>query len=313
MSVTTDLLRFEGVAKRYGAVQALAGIDLAVRRAEVVGLVGESGCGKSTLGKAAVQLLPLDAGRVTLDGQDLAAPLPRQDRLARRARIQMVFQDPMASLNPRATVGRTLEQPLAVHGRGTAAERREAVAAMLARVGLRPDMAQRYPDHFSGGQRQRIGIARALMLRPDLVICDEAVSALDVSVRAQVLNLLMDLRAEMGAAYLFISHDLSVVRHIADRVAVMYLGRIVETGTRDELWREPLHPYTRALIAAVPSSVPGTARRPPALAGDPPDAANPPTGCAFHPRCPYATARCREEAPVLRPMATERTVACHQA
>ncbi|PUA20059.1 ABC transporter ATP-binding protein [Glaciimonas sp. PCH181] len=314
--MTQPLLHLQGVSKKFTTgrqvVHALDSVDLQVARAETLGLVGESGCGKSTLGKAAMQLLPISAGAIAFDGVDLNTVSPN-DRLQQRARMQMVFQDPVASLNPRSTVGRILEEPLIVHRRGNASERKELVASTMARVGLRPEMAQRYPDEFSGGQRQRIGIARALMLRPELIICDEAVSALDVSIRAQVLNLLLDLREEFGVSYLFISHDLSVVKHLADRVAVMYLGSVVEQADRQSLWQEPLHPYTRALLAAVPSTNPRLAhkRKHVVLQGDLPSPLHPPGGCKFHPRCPYATDRCKTEAPVLRPISATRLVACH--
>lgn len=314
--MTQPLLHLQGVSKKFmtgrQVVHALDNVDLQVGRAETLGLVGESGCGKSTLGKAAMQLMPISAGTIAFDGVDLNAVEPN-DRLQQRARMQMVFQDPVASLNPRSTVGRLLEEPLIVHRRGNASERKDLVASAMARVGLRPEMALRYPDEFSGGQRQRIGIARALMLRPELIICDEAVSALDVSIRAQVLNLLLDLREEFGVSYLFISHDLSVVKHLADRVAVMYLGSVVEQADRQSLWQEPLHPYTRALLAAVPSTNPRLAhkRKHVVLQGDLPSPLHPPTGCRFHPRCPYATDRCKTEAPVLRPISATRLVACH--
>jgi len=316
--VSTPLLELRNVVKRFGqgagVVQALDRVSLQVARGETLGLVGESGCGKSTVAKVAMRLLEVDEGQVVLDGADLTRA--RQAELKPyRARLQMVFQDPHSSLNPRASVGRLLEEPLIVHRRGNARERREQVQAMMARVGLRPEMAERYPHEFSGGQRQRIGIARALMLRPDLVICDEAVSALDVSIRAQVINLLLDLREEFQVSYLFISHDLSIVRHVADRVAVMYLGQVVELAPRDSLWREPLHPYTRALIAAIPSTQP-RGEQPPAralLSGDLPSPLAPPAGCRFHTRCPQAQPRCSREAPEFSELAPSHWVACHFA
>jgi peptide/nickel transport system ATP-binding protein len=314
---TAPLLQLSGAVKRFatpgGTVHALDEVSLWVQRGETLGLVGESGCGKSTVAKAVMRLIALDAGSISFDGADLGAA--RGAALAQqRARLQMVFQDPFASLNPRVTVGRILEEPLIVHRRGTPAERREQVLAMLQRVGLRPEMARRYPHEFSGGQRQRIGIARALMLRPELIILDEAVSALDVSIRAQIVNLLLDLREELGVSYLFISHDLSLVRHVADRIAVMYLGRVVEQGPRDALWAAPRHPYTRALMAAVPSITPKPAGAPTSralLQGELPSAIDPPSGCRFHPRCAMATELCRAEAPVLREAAREHVVACH--
>ena len=271
--MTQHLLRVDDLTKHFqtpsGTVHALDGVTLEVAPGETLGLVGESGCGKSTLGKTLVRLYEPDSGHVELMGTDISHLGPAAMRPLRR-QMQMIFQDPFASLNPRATVARILEEPMMVHRTLGRAERKERVAALMQRVGLRPEQGARLPHEFSGGQRQRIGIARALALSPKLVICDEPVSALDVSVRAQVLNLLADLRDEMGLAYLFISHDLSVVRHIADRIAVMYLGRIVEVGPAYEVWSIPLHPYTQAMLSAVPTTkaramapaaVPGPASR----------------------------------------------------
>ncbi|GAB7544133.1 ABC transporter ATP-binding protein [Cupriavidus sp. CuC1] len=315
--MTAPLLELNGVVKHFGTaagtVRALDGVSLSVKAGETLGLVGESGCGKSTVARVAMRLLGSDAGRIVFDGQDVThAEGAALHGL--RARLQMVFQDPYASLNPRVTVGRALEEPLIVHRRAGKAERREQVAWALSRVGLRADMASRFPHEFSGGQRQRIGIARALMLRPELIVCDEAVSALDVSVRAQVLNLLLDVQREFGVSYLFISHDLSVVRHVSDRVAVMYLGQVVEMAGRDALWRAPLHPYTRALISAIPRARPSEARRQRVLLkGDLPGPLDPPSGCRFHTRCPQAAARCAQEVPVLREGAPMHFVACHFA
>jgi peptide/nickel transport system ATP-binding protein len=259
-TVVRPLLDLRGIGKRYTlaggrTVQALADVSLHVNRHETLGLVGESGCGKSTLARIAMRLVPASDGQVVFDGDDITTR-PRRALAAQRARMQMVFQDPFASLNPRLTIGRALEEPLIVQGHRTpfsTAERRARVMAMLARVGLRADVIDRHPHEFSGGQRQRIAIARALMLEPELLVCDEAVSALDVSVRAQVLNLLLELRDSLGLAMLFISHDLAVVRHMADRVAVMQHGRVVELADRETLWRAPQHPYTQALMAATPS------------------------------------------------------------
>jgi peptide/nickel transport system ATP-binding protein len=302
------------VASR-GSVQALDDVRLQLHPGETLGLVGESGCGKSTLARAVMGLRALSQGRVCFDGADIAT-LTGPQYLAWRSRMQMVFQDPFASLNPRQRIGRSLAQPLQLHRRGSAAERLQAVRNALAGVGLSPDMAERFPHEFSGGQRQRVAIARALMLSPDLLVCDEAVSALDVSVRAQVLNLLLDLRAQRGLAMLFISHDLSVVRHVADRVAVMYLGRVVEEGPSTALWKQPRHPYTRALLAAVPAAVPRPKAVASRLVGDLPSPLAIPAGCPFHPRCPQAAARCHTERPPLRPLEAGSAelghrVACH--
>ena len=310
----THLLRVDDLTKHFhtpaGAVHALDGVTLEVAAGETLGLVGESGCGKSTLGKTLVRLYEPDGGHVELLGVDISHLGAARLRPLRRE-MQMIFQDPFASLNPRSTVARILEEPMLVHRTGNRAERRARVAGLLQRVGLRPEHGTRLPHEFSGGQRQRIGIARALALSPKLVICDEPVSALDVSVRAQVLNLLAELRDEMGLAYLFISHDRSVVRHVADRIAVMYLGQIVETGPAAAVWSEPLHPYTQALLSAVPSTR-GTHRRTRLpLAGDLPSPLDPPSGCRFRTRCPQATAVCAAEAPPMRRFAPGHLAACH--
>jgi peptide/nickel transport system ATP-binding protein len=295
---------------RRGIVRAVDGVSLAVEKGETVGLVGESGCGKSTLAKAILGLVPVTTGSVKLDGEDLAGIGDAAMRPFRR-RMQMIFQDPFGSLNPRHLVRDILGAPLSVHGIGSgAADRRARVAEVLSAVGLPPDAANRYPHEFSGGQRQRIGIARALVLRPDLVICDEPVSALDLSIQAQILNLMVRLKEEFGLSYLFVSHDLSVVRYFTDRVVVMYLGRIVESAPVDGLFEKPLHPYTRALIDAVPD--PSRRRSVAVLQGDLPSPVDAPKGCAFHPRCPLATDRCRAERPALRPLGGH-TVACHHA
>jgi peptide/nickel transport system ATP-binding protein len=275
-----------------------------------VGLVGESGCGKSSLAKVLMRLVDPSAGRVVFDGTDVGA-LKGAGLKAYRRQAQIVFQDPFASLNPRQTVGEILTGPLEVHGIGARAERQAAAGAALERVGLPRAALTRYPHEFSGGQRQRLGIARALILSPRLVICDEPVSALDLSIQAQILNLLSRMKAELGLSYLFISHDLSVVRYFADRVLVMYLGRIVETGSWQSIFSRPLHPYTRALMEAVPA--PGRRRHAAPLSGDLPSARNVPTGCRFHPRCPRATPVCTEADPVLRPAGAGQSVACHHA
>ena len=297
---------------RKGTVYAVDGVSFAIGKQETLGLVGESGCGKSTLGKAIVGLNPITDGQVLLDGRNITG-LSRKEMRPLRPRVQMIFQDPFASLNPRLTVGRILEEPLKVHRRGNRAERRERVAELMRTVGLQPDAARRHPHEFSGGQRQRIGIARALALNPGLIICDEAVSALDVSIQAQVVNLLRDLQKAYGLSYFFISHDLSVVRHIADRVMVMYLGQVVEIADRRTLWQRPLHPYTRALISAAPRPSPKLARdrQRELIEGEIPSPSNPPSGCRFRTRCPYAVERCAQEVPLLRATGEGHMAACH--
>ncbi len=290
-------------------LKAVDGVRLDVKPGECLGLVGESGCGKSTLALAIMGLVPPTHGRISLAGREISD----RDRMERARQVQMVFQDPYASLNPRQTVRRTLADPLYLHGVTNRTERDHRVMDMLAKVGLRPDHADRYPHEFSGGQRQRIGIARALVLRPKLVICDEPVSALDVSIRAQIINLLLELKDEMGLAYILISHDLGVVEHVSDRVAVMYLGRIVEQGSWQEIFEDPRHPYTRALIAAIPDPFHrADARIARAKAhGEIASALNPPPGCHFNPRCPMRAERCVAEAPALEAVAGGHLAACH--
>jgi oligopeptide/dipeptide ABC transporter ATP-binding protein len=298
---------------RREVVQAVSGVSLAIGRKETLGLVGESGCGKTTLARAVLRLVEKTSGAVRFDGQDLFALAPAELRRMRR-RLQIVFQDPYASLNPRLTIGRAIREGLTIHklAEGAAADRR--VRELLDEVGLSADAADNYPHEFSGGQRQRAGIARALAVEPELLVCDEPVSALDVSVQAQVLNLLMDLQARRGLSYLFISHDLAVVRHVAPRVAVMYLGRIVEEGPAEELYARPRHPYTQALLSAVPVPDPLTKRPRIVLPGDPPSPVNPPPGCPFHPRCqhPAKDQTCRDVRPELEERAPGLRVACHK-
>ncbi len=315
MSDSGPLLSLRDVHVRFstaaGVVRAVSGVSLDLAVGETLGLVGESGCGKSTLGKAIMRLVPVAAGEIRVEGTDIA-PLEKAELNAMRRKVQMIFQDPYGSLNPRSTVGRSIAQPMVVAG-WTADAIAERVETLLGWVGLPSDARQRFPHEFSGGQRQRIGIARALALSPKLIICDEPVSALDVSVRAQVINLLEDLKSKFGVSYLFISHDLSVVEHIADRVAVMYLGTLVEVGGRDQIWRTPQHPYTKALIEAAPVANPKLARtrKRTVLQGELPSPIDPPPGCPFHSRCPLAEARCKTEKPALRKTASGALAACH--
>ena len=287
--------------------KAVDGVSFTVRRGETFGVVGESGCGKSTTGKAIVRLLKPTEGHILLEGKEIS-DIPRKE-LAKH--IQIIFQDPYSSLDPRMTVGRCIEEPLKVQGVGTAAERRSKVLELMKEVGLREEQYTRFPHEFSGGQRQRIGVARAIALNPDLVICDEPVSALDVSIQAQILNLMQDLQKKYGLTYIFISHNLSVVKHLCDRIAVMYLGHIVELADRDTLFANPAHPYTKALLAAIPVPDPDVQSMSGELTGDVPSPLNPPKGCCFHTRCPYATERCRTEAPQLHNVAPGHSVACH--
>ena len=303
----------EGVFQRARKVcRAVDGVSFTLRAGETIGLVGESGCGKSTLGKSIVRLNRPTAGTIRFDGVDLA-PLSTKQLKAHRRNLQMIFQDPVESLNARHMVGEIISEPFLIHGIGDASWRRRKVLELLDKVGLPAGAAERYPFEFSGGQRQRIGIARAIALEPRLIICDEPVSALDVSIQSQVLNLLLDLQREMGLSYLFIAHNLAVVKHVSDRVAIMYLGRIVEFADADDVYRDPRHPYTRALISAIPEPNPQRVRERIVLSGDVPSPINPPSGCPFHTRCPHATERCRAEQPALRevPGRSGHTVACH--
>jgi oligopeptide transport system ATP-binding protein len=297
--------------RHVGTVKAVDGINLTVRRGEVLGLVGESGCGKSTLARTILQLVPTTGGTVVLNGRNLATDSARE-LLAARRDLQMVFQDPYASLNPRMTVFATLAEPLAVHKVCPPSEIPARVAALMSTVGLAPRFMQKYPHEFSGGQRQRIAIARALALEPKVIVADEPVSALDVSIQAQILNLLAQLTKKMNLTLIFIAHDLSVVKHISDRVAVMYLGKIVELGLAADVIDHPRHPYTRALVSAIPTPNPDIerTRQRIVLAGDPPSPINPPAGCAFHPRCAYAQAQCKLAAPPLVADGPSREVAC---
>ncbi len=319
--MSQPLLEATGVAKHFPVrdgvlrvrlLRAVDGVNLHVRAGETVGLVGESGCGKSTLARVLVGLVAPTAGEVRFQGESLTrATKPRWRQLRRD--LQMVFQDPYGSLNPRMTAGDIVMRALVVHRLGAPAERRGRVAEVFRAVGLRPELASRYPHEFSGGQRQRIAIARAVATHPRLVVLDEPTSALDVSVQAKILNLLKDLQADLGLTYVFVSHNMGVIREMADRVAVMYLGKIVEVAPKEELFTGPLHPYTRALLSAVPSLTPKQKRSRPMIEGDPPSPLHLPPGCRFNPRCPWAQDLCRQQEPELRIAGAGRAVACHFA
>ncbi len=306
-------VRASGFGRSPAVVRAVDDVSFTIDEAETVGLVGESGCGKTTLGRAVLKLVEPDAGQILFEGEDIAR-LSGPELRARRRRFQMIFQDPYGSLDPRMTIAESIGEALDIHR--LAADRparRRRIEALLRAVGLEPTHAERYPHEFSGGQRQRVGIARALAVEPRLIVCDEPVSALDVSVQAQIVNLLHQLQQERRLAYLFVAHDLAVVEHISHRVLVMYLGRIVESGPARELCRAPKHPYTQALISAVPVVDPDRKRQRIILLGDAPSPINPPSGCPFHTRCPVAEPRCKTEAPALRELAPGRHAACHLA
>ena len=310
----TDLVKHypvrSGVLRRaVGTVHAVDGVSFSLGVGETLGLVGESGCGKSTVARSVLRLVEPSSGSIRLDGEDITH-LSKTEMRPHRRLMQIVFQDPFASLNPRMTAGDIVGEPLSVHGLASGREKQQRVAQLFEQVGLRPDQMRNHPHQFSGGQRQRICIARALALGPRLIVCDEPVSALDVSIQAQVINLLIDLQREHGFSYLFIAHDLAVVAHISHRVAVMYLGRIVEIADKTELFSNPRHPYTQALLASVPIADPRSKRLKPLVDGDVPSPVNPPSGCAFHTRCRYAMERCKSERPALREAAPGHQVAC---
>jgi dipeptide transport system ATP-binding protein len=310
-----DLMRHyevsRGPLRPKAMVRALNGVSFELHRGKTLAVVGESGCGKSTLARQLTLIEQPSGGSILFDGVDVSRAAAN-DRQALRRKVQMVFQNPYASLNPRQKIGRQLAEPLVINTNMSGSERDARVAEMLSTVGLRPEYARRYPHMFSGGQRQRIAIARAMMLKPDILVADEPTSALDVSIQAQVLNLFMDLQQELHTAYVFISHNLAVVQHVADDVMVMYLGRAVETGPKTAIYAQPLHPYTKALLSASPSIHASERRKTIRIQGELPNPLNPPSGCAFHKRCPHAQEQCREQVPELRPL-QGRMVACHRA
>ncbi|PLZ00694.1 dipeptide ABC transporter ATP-binding protein [Burkholderia sp. WAC0059] len=312
--VAENLKKHYGVRRGlfgHGTIKALNGVSFSLERGRTLAVVGESGCGKSTLARQLTMIEPPTAGRLVIDGEDVAGAGRRRVAALRR-RVQMVFQNPYASLNPRKTIGETLGEPLAINTRLTAAERADRVAQLMRVVGLRPEHAQRYPHMFSGGQRQRVAIARAMILDPQIVVADEPVSALDVSIQAQILNLFMDLQAQFRTSYVFVSHNLAVVRHVADDVMVMYLGGVAELGRKEAVCERPLHPYTRSLLSATPALFEADRHVKIRLEGELPSPLDPPSGCTFHQRCPYAVERCRNEAPILREV-HGRQVSCHRA
>ncbi|WP_257348103.1 ABC transporter ATP-binding protein [Pseudalkalibacillus decolorationis] len=322
MNLQQPLLQINNVKKYYpikggilqrvqGHVKAVEDVTIDVYEGETLGIVGESGCGKSTFGRAVLRLEPLTEGSIVFKGQEIGTLSDRKLKAFKRE-MQMIFQDPYASLNPRQRVGDALEEAFIIHTSLSKKERKEKVLNLLDEVGLKAEHYDRYPHEFSGGQRQRIGIARAISLNPSFIVCDEAVSALDVSVQAQVIKLLKDLQEKHQLTYMFISHDLGVVRHISDRVLVMYLGNTAELAPADRIYDNPLHPYTKALLSAIPRPVPGRKRNRVKLEGDLPNPANPPKGCSFHTRCPLATVRCKEERPIWREVEENHFVACHE-
>ncbi len=318
--MTTPLLQAENLVKRFPVrggffaekreLTAVAGVDLEIYPGETLGVAGESGCGKSTVARLLTGLIPASEGSICYGGRELSAM--GKDELAQyRREVQMIFQDPFSSLNPRMRVAQIVGEPLEIHGIGTKAERRERVARLMERVGLAPEQLSRFPHQFSGGQRQRIGIARALAVSPRLIIADEPVSALDLSIQAQIINLLQEVKKDLGLSFLFITHDLSVLKHLSDRIAIMYLGRIVETGSRDDVLSRQLHPYTEALLSAIPSIDPQKKSRRVVARGELPSPLSPPAGCPFHTRCPYAEAICGEERPELLEKEPGHRAACH--